>query len=70
MELGFEPEMVITALHKHGGDTSKAAEDLIKYGGVLPNSSDESYSEDSTPSTSSGECYIAILYSSIFILII
>ncbi|XP_025104923.1 NEDD8 ultimate buster 1-like [Pomacea canaliculata] len=53
VELGFEPEMVITALHKHGGDTSKAAEDLIKYGGVLPNSSDESYSEDSTPSTSS-----------------
>lgn len=50
--LGFEPDMVKVALRKHRNNTAQAAEDLIKYGGMVPYASDDSWSDCSTSSSS------------------
>ncbi|KAK7498565.1 hypothetical protein BaRGS_00010225 [Batillaria attramentaria] len=53
--LGFEPEMVKVALRKHRNNTTRAVDDLIKYGGVLPYASDDSLSDNSASSSSGSE---------------
>ena len=51
VELGFDVQSVLTALRRNENVVEKAVEDLIKYNGALPYSSDESSS--TSPSTSS-----------------
>ncbi|KAL8580117.1 hypothetical protein ACOMHN_061231 [Nucella lapillus] len=47
VSLGFEAEAARTALRKHRNNVQKAVDDLIKYNGQLPYSSDESESSSS-----------------------
>lgn len=52
VSLGFDAEAVKTALKKHRNNLQKAVDDLIKYNGMLPYSSEES---SSSPSSSGSD---------------
>ena len=56
--LGFEPEAAKAALRKHKNDVQSAVDELIKYNGVLPYSTDES----SSSSSGSGELSVIIIF--------
>lgn len=56
--LGFEPKAAQTALRKYRNNIQRAVDDLIKYSGKLPYTSDESESGSSS-SSGSGQCTLS-----------